>query len=176
MRTLTLAALFGIALTFPPDAAAQEAQDALKIGTFDSRAVALAYYRTPGVLDEMVGGMREAREEALAAGDTIKAEELDLKGPSLQHLMHQQVFSTGSICNLFPEFEGKLERIAVETGVLAIVSKWELPYSAPDLEIVDVTDEVVALFEVDEQVAAMLVQMREQDPVPLEEMLYDPEH
>ena len=176
MRTLTLAALFGIALTLPPDAAAQEAKNALKIGTFDSRAVALAYYRTPGVLDEMVGGMRGAREEALAAGDTIKVEELDLKGPSLQHLMHQQVFSTGSICNLFPEFEAMLERVAVETGVLAIVSKWELPYSTPDLEIVDVTDEVVALFEVDEQVAAMLVQMREQDPVPLEEMLYDPEH
>lgn len=176
MRTLTFAALFGIALTLPPTAAAQEAQEALKIGTFDSRAVALAYYRSPGVLDEMVGEMREAREDALAAGDTARAEELELKGASLQHLMHQQVFSTGSICNLLPEFEGKLEHVAAETGVFAIVSKWELPYSTPDIEIVDVTDEVVALFEVDEQVAAMLVQMREQDPVPLEEMLYDPEH
>ena len=177
MRSVLFAVLFGTALALPSDAAAQESPDeSLRIGTFDSRAVALAYYRSPGVLGEMMGDMKTRHKEALAAGDTTKAEELELKGKSLQHLMHQQVFSTGSICNLLPKFEAKLDRVAADAGLIAIVSKWELPYATPGLQIVDVTDEVVALFEPDEEVTTMLAQMREQDPVPLEDMLFDPEH
>ena len=57
-----------------------------------------------------------------------------------------------------------------------IVSQWELPYSAPDLPQIDVTRQIVALFEVDEEVADMVAQMEDVEPVPLEELLYQPEH
>ena len=57
-----------------------------------------------------------------------------------------------------------------------IVSQWELPYSASDLPRIDVTRQIVALFEVDEEVADMVAQMEDVEPVPLEELLYQPEH
>jgi hypothetical protein len=159
----------------PPASPAQDAPDVVRIGTFDSRAVALAYYRSPGVLDEMMGGMKAARDEAMAAGDTAKVDELELKAASMQHLMHQQVFSTGSICNLYPGIDDELSRVAQEAGAVALVSKWELPYTMPGLEVVDLTREVVALFAPEEAIEEMVAGLLAQDPVPLEDLLYDPE-
>jgi len=178
MRTILVALLFCMAPVIVPSvASAQETEgESLRIGTFDSRAVALAYYRSPGVLDEMVGEMKVDRQEALEEGDSAKAEELEIRGKSMQHLMHQQVFSTGSICNLYPAFQARLDLVAQDAGVIAIVSKWELPYSTPGLDIVDVTYEVVALFETDEEVEKMVGELLVQDPVPLEDLYYDPEH
>ncbi|MEJ2483062.1 MAG: hypothetical protein P8049_08080, partial [Gemmatimonadota bacterium] len=78
---------------------AQEVTDpALRIGTFDSRVVALAYYRSPEGLERMKPEWDRELRDAEAAGDSARVEELKLFMPSFQHLLHQQVFSTGSIC------------------------------------------------------------------------------
>ena len=155
---------------------AQETTDgALRVGTFDSRAVALAYYRSPDGLDRMKPEWDQQLRDAEAAGDSARVEELKLFMPSFQHLLHQQVFSTGSICNVLREIEDDLPGIAAEAGVDLIVSRWELPYSAPDIETVDVTPNLVALFELDEETAGFVAQMESVEPMPLEEMLYQPE-
>ena len=148
----------------------------MRIGTFDSRAVALAYYRSPDGIERMIQEWDQKWGDAEAAGDSGRMEELKLFKPSFQHLMHQQVFSTGSICNVLREIEDDLSDIAAETGVSVIVSQWELPYSAPDLPLIDVTPQIVALFDADEEVASQVAQMKDVDPVPLEELLYQPEH
>jgi hypothetical protein len=155
---------------------AQEVTDrALRIGTFDSRAVALAYYRSPEGLDRMRPEWDRELRDAEAAGDSARVEELKLFMPSFQHLLHQQVFSTGSICNVMREIEKDLPGIAAEAGVDLIVSKWELPYRSPDVELIDLTPSIVALFEVDEETDGFVAQMADVEPVPLEEMLYQPE-
>jgi hypothetical protein len=151
-------------------------QESVRIGTFDSRAVALAYYRSPEGLQRMKPEWDQKLREAEAAGDSARVEELKLFMPSFQHLLHQQVFSTGSICNVLREIEDDLPAIAAEAGVSVIVSRWELPYSAPNLPQIDVTPQIVALFEVDAEVAGMVAQIEDVEPVPLEEMLYQPEH
>jgi hypothetical protein len=155
---------------------AQEVTDrALRIGTFDSRAVALAYYRSPEGLDRMRPEWDREMREAEAAGDSARMDELKLFMPSFQHLLHQQVFSTGSICNVMREIEEDLPGIAAEAGVDLIVSQWEVPYRSPDVELIDLTPDIVALFVVAEETASLVAQIADVEPVPLEELLYQPE-
>lgn len=156
---------------------AQELPDqAMRIGTFDSRAVALAYYRSADGIERMIQEWDQKWSDAEAAGDSARMEELRLFKPSFQHLMHQQVFSTGSIGNVLREIEDDLSSIAAEARVSIIVSRWELSYSARDVSLIDVTPQMVALFDVDEEVASQVAQMKDVEPVPLEELLYQPEH
>jgi hypothetical protein len=68
-----------------------------------------------------------------------------------------------------------LPGIAAAAGVDLIVSQWEVPYRAPDVEVTDVTSDIVALFVVDEETAGFLAQMADVEPMPLEELLYQPE-
>lgn len=177
MRRSILAMAGALTLLFVDVGLAQETTDtALRIGTFDSRVVALAYYRSPQGIERMKPEWDQELRDAEAAGDSARVEELKLLMPSLQHLMHQQVFSTGSICNVLREIEDDLPAIASETGVSVIVSKWELPYHGPDVEVIDVTADIAALFETDEETARIVTEMANVEPVPLEEMLYQPEH
>ncbi len=171
---LVLAGAF--TLLFVDVGSAQEPAGAgLRVGTFDSRAVALAYYRSPEGLDRMKPEWDRQLRDAEAAGDSARVDELKLFMPSFQHLLHQQVFSTGSICNVLREIEDELPGIAQAADVDLIVSRWELPYSAPDIELIDVTPNLVALFELDEETAGFVAQIEDVEPLPLEEMLYQPE-
>jgi len=147
-------------------AAAGDAPATVRIGTFDSRAVALAYYRSPSVMKELAG-MRAEFEKAKAAGDETKAKDLEARGPAMQMLMHQQVFSNGSIGNITAAMASRLPEVAKAAGVVAIVSSWELPHSAPNVEVVDVTPQVVALFAPDAQTTKIIESMRGQKPIPL---------
>jgi hypothetical protein len=149
-----------------PVGAAGAAPAAVRIGTFDSRAVALAYYRSPSVMKELTG-MRADLEKAKAAGDETKAKDLEARGPAMQMLMHQQVFSNGSIGNIMPALASRLPDVAKAAGVVAIVSSWELPRSAPGVELVDVTPLVVALLAPDAQTTKIIESMRGQKPIPL---------
>jgi len=51
--------------------------------------------------------------------------------------------------------------------VVAVVSSWELPHSAPNVDVVDVTPQVVALFAPDAQTTKIIESMRGQKPIPL---------
>ena len=157
--------VLGLALAGPVVSAAP-APAAVRIGTFDSRAVALAYYRSPDVMKELMG-MRAEMQKAKEAGDQKKVEELQARGPAMQMLMHQQGFSNGSIGNIMPSIADRLPGIAKAAGVVAIVSSWELCHSAPGVELVDVTPQLVALFAPDAQTTKILDSMKGQKPIPL---------
>ncbi|MCL7965529.1 MAG: hypothetical protein M8857_00325 [marine benthic group bacterium] len=177
MKHSTMLAAGVLALAAASLGMAQEpTQQAVRIGTFDSRAVALAYYRSPDGIDRMKPEWDQELRDAEAAGDSARVEELKLFMPSFQHLLHQQVFSTGSICNVLRVIEDELPAIAAETSVSVIVSKWELPYRGPDVEVIDITPQILALFETDQETAGLVAEMKGAEPVPLEDMLYQPEH
>ena len=176
MKRTTILAAAVLTLSATGLSKAQESVDPLpRIGTFDSRAVALAYYRSPEGLDRMRPEWDREMREAEAAGDSARMDELKLFMPSFQHLLHQQVFSTGSICNVMREIEEDLPGIAAEAGVDLIVSQWEVPYRSPDVELIDLTPDIVALFVVAEETASLVAQIADVEPVPLEELLYQPE-
>ncbi len=165
---LTVASLaLGVVVAAAPSGRVSAAGAApVRIGTFDSRAVALAYYRSPDRKAD-IGAMRAELEKAKASGDQQKVADLEARGPAMQMLMHQQVFSNGSIGNIMPAVAPKLAEIAKAAGVVAIVSQWELPHAAPNVELVDVTPQILALFTPDVPTSKILESMKGQKPIAL---------
>lgn len=147
----------------------------LKIGTFDSRAVALAFWRSPAGMGH-IDSLRQEYANAESKGDQELLEELKHKLPGLQVRMHLQVFSTGTVQDILRKIEDKISEIAESAGVSLVVSKWEIEYANPAIEKVDLTSDLVALFNPDEAVLNMLTEMCKQDPVPIETMSLNPMH
>lgn len=75
-----------------------------KIGTFDSRAVTLAFWRSEAGMAVVISIQDELRA-AREAGDEDRVRELEAKGPGLQIRMMQQVFSTGTVTDILRRVE-----------------------------------------------------------------------
>ena len=151
---------------------AQTARPLCRIGVFDSRAVALAWGRS----DEGMRVVKQMAEydKAKAANNEKRMKELDQEGQWRQVRMHQLVFSTGPVADILAKVKDKLAEIARQERVTAIVSKWELPYSEPGTELVDVTLPLVKLFNPSEQVLKYVEEMKNQTPVPFDKLPLDP--
>jgi len=139
-----------------------------RIGTFDSRMVALAYYNTPEFQKEMQQ-MRADLTAAKAAKNQAKVDELEFQGPAIQSLLHYQVFSNASIPNVLEKISADLPKVAAAAGVSALVSKWDIAFKNADVEYVDVTDRLVRLFNPTPRVLQMISQAGTQPPLPLME-------
>ena len=126
-------------------ASAQAPTNKLRIGVYDSRAVAAAYVNSTEFQEMLKTGYADY-EKAKAANDEKRAKELDSRMKLLQRWVHEQVFSTGSVRDIVAKVKGALPGVAKKAGVQAIVSKWELNYQGPDVELVDVTEDLGVLF------------------------------
>ena len=152
----------------------EESVPVLKVGTFDSRAVALAFWRSEEGMNKLMGLHKELAE-AKEAGDEERVKELEIEGPGLQvRLLHQQVFSTGSVTDVIKKIEDKLPAIAAGAGVVVIVPKWNIAWQGEVVDVVDVTDQLVKCFNPDQQILKMIGQMGSQTPVPIEELSMNP--
>ena len=174
-----LAVLAGLAVH--PTAGAQQLQEKtseskVRVGTFDSRALAMAYYRSEAFIRQ-VNDLRAELEEAKAAGDVERVRQLEAYAPAAQEVASQQGFSTGSVREIMEKIEEELPQIAEEAGVSVIVSKWEVAYKSPAVELVDLTPQLVALFEPSDQVLQWIEGLQGQDPIPVDSLLMlPPEH
>jgi hypothetical protein len=146
----------------------------LRIGTYDSRAVAFAYWRSEEGMKQL-NGLKAEMAEAKAAGDEKRVAELEKEGPGLQVRLHQQVFSTGCISDVLRKIEAELPAIAEQAGVSLLVSKWEIAFKGADVECVDVTRTLVDLFSPNEEVLEMLPEIAKVQPVPIDELPMDPD-
>jgi Skp family chaperone for outer membrane proteins len=150
-------------------------QTKTRIGTFDSRCIAIAYGRTA----EFRNNISELRNELAKAkqdGDSIRIKELEELGPTKQVLMHQQGFSTGSIRNILEKLTEKIPAIAEENNVIMIVSKWEVVHADESIDLVDITDNLVELFSPDEKTKEIIENIKTMEPVPLEKISINPMH
>ena len=141
----------------------------VRVGTFDSRAVALAYYRSDEFRSQMAG-LKAEYEKAKAAGDEKRIQELDAEGPAQQELAHKQGFSTWPVDDILKKIEERIPGIAQQAGVDLIVSKWDLVYERSDAEFVDVTDLMVQPFAPDEKTLEIIQQLKTRKPVPLAQL------
>ena len=124
----------------------------VRVGTFDSRALAVAY--TPSAhFKAWLAEVRERNDE--------KA------GLARQALMHKQGFSTMPVDDILAVIADDLPGVAEKAGVDVIVSKWRIAYMRDDVEFVDVTDLLVQLFEPDERVLKTVKEMKDVAPLPL---------
>jgi len=117
----------------------------VRVGTFDSRAVAGAYYGSDAFHDHLKVLTAEY-EKAKAAGDKKRVKELEAEGPASQELAHKQVFGTWPVDNILAKIKGEIPKIAKQADVDVVVSKWYVGYRRTGVEFVDVTDLMVQRF------------------------------
>jgi Skp family chaperone for outer membrane proteins len=144
----------------------------VRIGIFDSRCVAMAYGRTDFLKD--MEDLRTKHAKAKEEGNQELIKELEQLGPTKQVLMHQQGFSTGSVINILEKIKDKLPAIAKEKNIKMIVSKWEVIFVDESFELVDITDQITAIFNPDEATKQIIENVKAMEPVPIEKISINP--
>lgn len=139
-----------------------------RIGVYDSRAVALAYYNAPEFQKE-TQLLRSDLDAAKASNNQARVRDLEFRGPAMQNLLHYQVFSNASIPNVLEKLTATLPTVAAEAGVAMIVSKWDVAFRTEDIEYVDVTDRLVQPFNPSARIQRMIADLKTQKPMPLME-------
>jgi hypothetical protein len=153
-------------------ASAQSQTNKLRVGVYDSRAIALVYGNS-AAFQESIKTVRAEYEKAKAAKDDKRMKEIDAQMKLQQRRLHEQGFSTGSVAGIMAKVKDSLPDVAKKAGVQVIVSKWELNHQSPGVELVDVTDELVALFHPSEKVLGWVRDLKNHPPLPIEEITDD---
>jgi hypothetical protein len=153
-------------------ALAQSQTNKLRIGVYDSRAIAIAYGNSAAFRESMKPIQAEY-EKAKKDKNDKRMKEIDARMKLGQRRLHEQGFSTGSVAGIMAKIKDSLPDVAKKTGVQVIVSKWELNYQSPGVEVVDVTDELVALFHPIEKVLGWVKDLKNHPPLPIEEITDD---
>jgi hypothetical protein len=151
---------------------AQSQTNRLRIGVYDSRAVAVAYANS-AEFRESLKASKADYQKAKAVKDEKRMKEIEARMKLGQRRLHEQGFSTGSVAGIMAKIKGALPDVAKKAGVQALVSKWELNYQSTEAEAVDVTDELVGLFEVSDKGREWAKEIRAKPPLPLEEITDD---
>ena len=136
-------------------ASTQSQTNKLRIGVFDSRAVAAAYMNSTD-FQERLNADRADYAKAKEGKNEKRIREIEGRMKSMQRRAHEQVFSTGSVAEIMamPTLKGALPGVAKKAGVQVIVSKWELNGQGPEAEVVDVTEDLAALFRISDEARA----------------------
>ena len=159
-RTLLLLAMVPVSL----HAYGQEGTKT-RIGTYDSRAIAIAY--APSKFNPVAENMK-AYEKAKAAGDEKRMEELEQWGKKHQRQLHRQGFAIVPVTDLLDHVEDKLPEVAQAAGVVAIVRACD--FQSDQVELVDVTDRLVELFDPSEKTLENARSIRTKPPVDLDDL------
>jgi hypothetical protein len=169
------AVLLALAITVTNGAYAQKKKaTALKIGTYDSRIVAMAWSRSEHFMDRLKK-INQQSDSATKTHDSALLKVVSVGAMSYQHLLHQAVFSNGSIAFIMGQVKDSLPDLARSAGVTAILSKWELTFCDPSVEVIDLSDQVAQLFHPKQNIDKIVSDIRKQDPMPLPDMSIETE-
>ncbi|MCX6277986.1 MAG: hypothetical protein NT004_07800 [Bacteroidetes bacterium] len=153
---------------------AQKKPTGLKIGTYDSRIITFAWSRSDYFKQHMkIFSMQN--DSAQKANDTARIKELSIQAMSFQHLLHLMIFGTGSTTIIIDIVKDKLQELAKKEGVSMIVSKYEVNFADPSVEIIDLTNLIAQLFKPTENIDKMAGEISKVQPVPLEELTIENE-
>jgi len=175
VRTSTQA--FGIVsilgLTLLAGCAAKSATRAAatgRVGTYDSRAIAVAFAGTE-TFRQQLAKLQADHEQAKAAGDKNRMAELEQQGMAQQKRLHCQGFSTAPVDDIMINLKEQLSQIARTAGVAQIISKWDKAALAryPDAELVDVTMALVDALHPDARSRKWAMDMQRSKPIPLQQ-------
>jgi hypothetical protein len=141
----------------------------LRVGIFDSRAIAIAAINSPGWKKTM-DAVQADYQKAKAAGDETRMKEIKAKMQTKQRRQHEQGFSTGSVQNLLAPVKSELAGVAKSAGVDLIVSKWELAFQSPGIETVDVTSQIVKLYNPSTKALKWIDDIGNKQPIPIDDL------
>jgi hypothetical protein len=139
------------------DAPGPAASAKVRVGTFDPRAVAIAYYRSPlheQRLDALVAEQKRAR----AAGDEQRVRQLEKQGKASQDLAHRQAFGNGPYDSLAEQLDSIYPAVAKAHDVKLITA--QLAFATPDVDRIDLTDAILQALEADEKTRKVIDDMR----------------
>jgi len=172
LGVLILGALATTLPTMAEGSGPQSGNARVRLGTFDSRAVAVAYYRSD-LMKIRIGAVRKEMQEAQAAGDRKQVQAIQDRMKEMQKRMHRRGFGTAPVDDILKRIQDQLPGLAAEAGVDVIVSKWDLIYSGPTVAATDVTDLLLKPFHPDQATLKVVEQLRRTDPVPLKDLKAD---
>ena len=141
----------------------------IRVGIFDSRAVAVAYCNSE-ISHQKLNQMREEGNKAKAAGNMEKYRELEQRGQQMQKKAHMQGFGTADVNDLLEYIKDKMPQIAQNADVDIVVSKWNIVYQNPDIKLVDITDEIVKAYNPGEKTLKKIEDLKKRKPISLEEL------
>lgn len=140
----------------------------VRIGTYDSRAVAVAFSGSE-LCDAWMQALNGEYQEAREAGNQERVAEIEAEMNARQKLLHKQGFSTEPVDNILELIKDKLPEIHNRQGVSTLVCKWdkESLKKHPNAEYVDVTMALVDAFNPNEKQRQSAIQIQQHKPVPL---------
>jgi hypothetical protein len=136
----------------------------VRIGIYDSRAVALAFGRSAENLKEINDLSGEA-QRAKGAGDQQRFDALDGKLKQRQFMLHAQVFSNAPPVEALAKLEKALPEIAKAEGVVAIVDR--VAFRGEGVETVDLTQRLVEEFKPTAETRRMAGEMKKAPMIDL---------
>jgi hypothetical protein len=151
-------------------AAEKEKRTLLRVGVYDSRAIAIAHYNSD-YWNKILTEKRAELEQAKKEGNAEKVRQIEAWGPAQQTEAHLKGFSTAPVHELLVPVKDKLPDVAQKCGVDVIVSKWEFDYQSPDAEVMDITDQLAALYNPSEKTLNWIRQTKDIAPLPEKEIL-----
>ena len=159
---------FASGIIFP-----QQDTGKLRIGVFDSRCVAVAYGRSADFM-KLRDSIETVYSKAKEDSNKQIIEEIEQFKPTMQVLLHQQVFSNGSIINILGKLKDKLSTFAKDNNLNMILSKWEIIFTDDSAELIDITDQLVAIFNPDEATNKIIKDIKSMEPIPIEKITINP--
>jgi len=164
LSTIVAALLLTLGLTCAGQSA-PEAGAKLRVGVYDSRAIAIAYGNSE--FNEVVK-VRKEYDKAKAAGDKKLVKELEEWGPKHQRQLHRQGFGRVPVTDLLEHVRDRLPEVAQKAGVDVIA--FECNYLGPGVEKVDITVELAMLFNPSEKALGWIEDMKNVEPLDLDEI------
>jgi hypothetical protein len=156
--------LFGLLGLLLAGAAADErvAADKTRVGAYDTRSIAVAFAnsRFNPVREKMAD-----YEKAKAAGDDAKVKELQAWGEQYQRLLHFQGFGRVPVSDLLEPVKDKVAKLAEEKQLAIIVMSCD--YVSEQVEVVDITEDLVKLYDPTEKTLKMALEIRKVKPASL---------
>lgn len=141
-----------------------------RVGTYDSRAVAVAYVGT-AVHNKDMKELTAEYEKAKNEGNKKRIAELEAQGKAQQVLLHKQGFSTAPVDKILEHIKDRLPEIARKAGVEIILSKWDKKALAryKSAEFVDVTMALVDALQPNDRQRKAAVEIQKHKPISLKQ-------
>ena len=141
----------------------EESRPKVRLGVYDNRAIAVAYAASKfnPVRQKMAD-----YEQAKGAGDEARMRELKEWGEKHQRQLHRQGFGRVPVGDLLAHVKDNLPEVARKTGIDAIV--WQCDHAGPHVEVVEITNELVQLFEPSEKTLRTVEELKKHPPADLD--------
>jgi hypothetical protein len=146
--TIICTALAAVVLTLSLAAATPSSTEPaarLRVGTYDNRAIAIAYGNSEF---NLVNGKKKEYDAAKAAGDKKRIKELEEWGPRHQRQLHRQGFGRVPVTDLLEHVRDRL----------------------PEVAEVDITLELAMLFNPSKKALGWIEDMKDVEPLDLDEI------